>query len=150
MPKYLVAVLTVGHIQRLQHAPKRGPPIAVLGRKIGATKKRLTLGSQKDRQRPATVLAQQLQRMLIDLVDVGMLLAVDLDVDKVLVHQRRRLSTLEGFVRHHMTPVTRRVANRQQDRLVLFPRLRKRLFAPRIPIDRIVLMLTEVRAGLKL
>ena len=43
-----------------------------------------------------------------------------------------------------MAPVTRGIADREKDRLVLPARLRERFFAPRIPIDRIVRVLKKV------
>ena len=76
-------------------------------------------------------------RVHVDPVHVGPLLAVDLDVDEALVHQRRDLRVLERLVRHHVAPVAGRVADREQDRLVLGPRLRERLVAPREPVDRV-------------
>ena len=58
-------------------------------------------------------------RGLIDLVEVRPLFAIHLDVDERLVHDRRNLGVLERLVRHHVAPVARRIADRQQDRLVL-------------------------------
>ena len=52
---------------------------------------------------------------------------------------------LERLALHHVAPMTRRVADRQQDRLVLRLRARERFRPPRIPIDRIVRMLPQVR-----
>ena len=47
-------------------------------------------------------------------------------------------------MRHDVAPVTRGIADREKDRLVLPARLRERFFAPRIPIDRIVCVLKKV------
>ena len=55
---------------------------------------------------------------------------------------------LERLVRHHVAPVARRVADRQEDRLVLGRARRERLLAPRVPVDRVVGVLAQVRAGL--
>ena len=63
----------------------------------------------------------------VDRVEVGPLLAVDLDVDEALVHQRRGGRVLERLVRHHVAPVAGRVADREQDRLVLRARALERL-----------------------
>src|SRR5690606_10341136 len=76
------------------------------------------------------------------------LLAVDLDVDEQLVHQRRDLFVFEALMSHHMAPVAGRVADREKDRLVLLARLAQRLFAPGVPIDRVVGMLQQVGARL--
>ena len=58
-----------------------------------------------------------MQRRHVDLVDVGPLLAVDLDVDEQLVHHARGGVVLEALVRHDVAPVAGRVADREQDRL---------------------------------
>jgi hypothetical protein len=44
-----------------------------------------------------------------------------------------------------VTPVTRGVADAQQHGLVLGARFREGLFAPRVPVDRIVGVLQEIR-----
>jgi hypothetical protein len=66
----------------------------------------------------------------------------------VLVHERRRAGILERLVLHHVAPVARRVADRQQDRAIELARALERLLAPRIPLDGVVLVLEEVGAGL--
>ena len=103
---------------------------------------------QEDGHRPAAAAGQRDDRVHVDRVEVRALLAVDLDVDEVLVHQRRRLRVLERLALHHVAPVAGRVADREQDRLVLLARARERLLAPRIPVDRVVRVLEEVGAGL--
>ena len=119
----------------------------VLG-EIGAREKRRTLRREEHRERPAADAAgQQCVRRLVDLVDVGSLLAIDLDVHEVRVHGGRHRRVLERLVRHHMTPVARGVADRQQDGLALVPGAGQRFFAPRIPVDGIAGVLPEVRAG---
>ena len=109
-----------------------GHAVALLAREIGAAEERpLVVGRQEHRQRPAAAaLGQHLVRGLVDAVEVGALLAVDLDVDEQFVHQRRRRGVLEGLVRHHVAPVAGRVADRQQDRLVA---ARARARAPPVP-----------------
>src|SRR5262249_5486798 len=76
------------------------------------------------------------------------LLTVDLDVDESTVHRRGDSGILERFVRHHVTPMARGVTDRQQDGLVLLARQPQRFLAPRIPIDRVVRVLLQIRAGL--
>src|SRR3712207_7355348 len=51
-------------------------------------------------------------------VEVGPLLAVDLDRDEVRVEERRRLGILERLALHDVAPVAGRVADRQEDRPV--------------------------------
>ena len=88
-----------------------------------------------------------MQRRHVDLVDVGPLLAVDLDVDEQLVHHRRGGFVLEALVRHDVAPVAGRIADREQDRLAGALGLRQRIGPPRPPSDRIVLVLQQVRTG---
>src|SRR5690606_39607577 len=47
------------------------------------------------------------------------LLAIDLDVDELAVHEGGDLRVGERLALHHVTPVTGRVADRQEDRPVL-------------------------------
>jgi hypothetical protein len=91
---------------------------------------------------------QGLDGLHVDLVDVGTLLPVDLDVDEQLVHQRCDVGVLERLVRHHVAPVTGRVAHREQDRLVITPGGGEGLVAPGVPVHRVVGVLAQVRAGL--
>jgi len=51
-------------------------------------------------------------------------------------------------VRHDVAPVTGRVTDREQDRPAGALGFRERLRAPGPPVDRIVLMLKEIRARL--
>ena len=101
-----------------QHIDEGGAAVARVLRKIRAAPHRLARGREEHRERPAALLAEQMQRVHVDLVDVGPLLAVDLDVDEQLVHHARGRLVLEALVRHHVAPVAGRVADREQDRLV--------------------------------
>src|SRR5690606_11467358 len=51
---------------------------------------------------------------------------------------------LERLVGHHVAPVARRVADREQHRHVPPPRLGERLVAPGVPVDRVVGVLAQV------
>ena len=73
-------------VYALQHLGKAGSAETRIGREVGAAPERLGLGRQEHRQRPAPVLAQQRQRVLVDGVDIGALLAIDLDVHVKPVH----------------------------------------------------------------
>ena len=99
-------------------------------------------------KRPAALLAHQGQRMLVDLVEIRPLLAIDLDVDKELVHQLGDRRILEALMRHDMAPMAGGIADRQQDRLVRRLGGAKRRLAPGLPMHRIVLVLQQVGAGL--
>ncbi len=132
----------------VQHIHESRAAEARLLGKIRAAPHRLARRVEKHRERPAALLAQHVQRVHVDLVDVGPLLAIDLDVDEQVVHHARGRLVLETLVRHHVAPVARRIADREQDRLVALLRVRERLRAPRPPVDRIVLVLEQIGRGL--
>src|SRR5207302_8576641 len=71
-----------------------------------------------------------------------------LDADEVLVEECRDVVLLEDFPLHDVAPVARRVADGEEDRLVLGARARQRLWAPGIPIHRVVNVLAQVEGAL--
>src|SRR5205814_8198693 len=103
----------------LEHLFEAWPTPAFLRRKIGAAPEGLPLGGEEHGEGPATLLAQQGERRLIDAVEVGPFLAVDLDVDIEFVHQPGDLVVPEALVGHGMAPMTSRVSDREQDGRVL-------------------------------
>src|SRR6185437_9765395 len=137
-----------GIAHRLQDLWEAGAPPPLLRREIGSAPKRLALRGQKHRQRPAALLAQEPQRMLVDRIEIRAFLAVDLDVDEELVHPPGDLRVLEALMRHDMAPVAGRIPDRQQDRLLSSLGGGERLLAPGLPVNRIVLVLQEIGAGL--
>src|SRR5262249_46551476 len=80
------------------------------------------------------------------MIYVGALLAVDLDVYEKLIHHDRGRFVLKAFVRHHMAPMARRVADRKQDRFVLRLGFLKRRGAPHPPMHGILGVLQKIRA----
>ena len=144
----LLALGLEGVDDRFHHHPEARHAAALVGREVGAAVEGDAVGVEEDGHRPAAVAADLLHRLHVDGVDVGALLAVDLDADEVLVHVGRRLWVLEGLALHHVAPVAGRVADREQDRHVLIARPPQRLRAPRIPVDRVVPVLEQVGAGL--
>jgi hypothetical protein len=57
------------------------------------------------------VTTDRLHRLHVDRVDIGALLAVDLDVDEVVVHVGGGLRILEGLTLHHVAPVAGGIAD---------------------------------------
>jgi len=51
------------------------------------------------------------QRVHVNLVDVGPFFAIDFDVYEELVHHLRGGCVFKGLVRHHVTPVTGGIAD---------------------------------------
>ena len=144
-----VGLLAVGMRHRLQHLAEGGHAHPRLRREVGAAVERLAVGRQEHGHRPAAVPGSELDDGVhVDGVEVGPLLAVDLDVHEQPVHQLRGLGVLERLVRHHVAPVAGGVADREQDRPVLPPRPLQRLLAPRVPVHRVVGVLQQVGAGL--
>ena len=131
-----------------QHVDEGRFAVARRVRKIRAAPDRLAVGREKHGQRPAALLAEMMQRRHVDLIDVGPFLAIDFDVDEQLVHHARGGVVLEALVRHHVAPVAGRIADREQDRFVGALGFRQRLRSPGPPVDRIVLVLQQIRARL--
>ena len=107
----------------LQQVLKARQAMPRLGWEIRTAKKRLlgVVGKKYGQWPAAGVLGQDLLGQLVDFVQIGALFTVDFNVDEQLVHKRRCSVVLEGLMRHHMTPVTGCVANRQQNRLAGVP-----------------------------
>ena len=135
---------------RRQHLPERREAVAVLVREVGAGEEGPAVGRQERGQRPAAAAGHRLDGVHVDRVQVGALLAVDLDRDEALVHQGRRLRVLERLPLHHVAPVAGRVPDREQDRLVLRAGALERLLAPGEPVHGVRGVLEQVRARLVL
>ena len=90
----------------------------------------LPSGVRNTRHRPAALAGHRLDRVHVDRVQVRPLLAVHLDGHEPAVELRRGRLVLERLALHHVAPVARRVADRQEDRAVLPP---ARARAPRGP-----------------
>ncbi len=144
----LVAALgeRVGH--RHDHLRPRRHALARLGREVGARVERRALRREEGVERPAAAARERLDGVHVDRVDVRALLAVDLDADEALVHQRRDLRVLEALPLHHVAPVAGGVADRDEERLALLAGAGERLVAPRVPVDGVAGVLQEVRGGL--
>ena len=135
-------------VDALEDLAERRHPVARLVRVVGAAVERPPVGRQEDRHRPAAAAGHRLDRGHVDLVEVGALLAIDLDRDEPVVQVAGGRLVLERLAFHHVAPVAGRVADRQEDRPVEELRAGERVGAPREPVDRVVRVLEEVRAGL--
>ena len=131
-----------------QHVGKSRPPPARVRREVGAAEERLQIRRQPDAHRPAARAGRGLHERHVDAVDVGALLPVHLDRHEVLVQQRRNVGVLERLVLHDVAPVAGRVADRQEDRLVLAAGALERLVTPGIPVHGVAGVLLQVRTGL--
>ena len=144
----LVGLITIDPRHFIQYTDECWPPVALLLGEIGAAPERLGVRGEEHGERPPALLAELVQRAHIDRVDVGTLLAVDLDVDEQLVHHPRRPLVLEALMRHDVAPMAGGIADREQDGLARRPRLGERRLAPRAPMHGIVFVLEEIGARL--
>ena len=78
--------------RRRPRAPGRNPgmPIRGVRRPVRAAVERLQVGRQKHRHRPAAAAGHHLHRVHVDLIEVGPLLAIDLDADERARSRRPR------------------------------------------------------------
>ncbi len=114
----LLGVLAPGLGDREQHLAPRRHSVTWLGREVGAAVEGDLLGREEHVERPSAVAGHALHGLHVERVDVGALLAVDLDAHEALVHQRRSAGVLEGLVLHDVAPVAGRVADRHEQRHV--------------------------------
>lgn len=143
----LVTPVGPGSAHPVEDLPEGRHAMAGLGREVRTEVERLGVGREEDGHGPATLAGGGLHGLHIDGVDVRPLLTVHLDGHEVLVEQLGGGRVLEALVRHHMAPVTRGVADRQQNGHIAPPRFRESLRPPRPPVDGIVGMLKQIRRG---
>jgi len=132
----------------LQQLRERRQPVTRLVGEVGSTEERLALGCQKDTHGPSPMLGHRLHGLHVDGVNVRAFFAINLHRDEVAVHERGGRLVLETLMLHHVTPVTCRIADAQKHGLVLGTGGLEGLCPPRIPVDRILRVLQQIRAGL--
>ena len=89
-----------------EHLPERRHAVPRARREVGAGEERAARRGEEHGHRPAAVPGQRLRRLHVDRVDVGPLLAVDLDADEVARSCTAAVvGVLERLVRHHVAPV---------------------------------------------
>ena len=144
----LGSLLAPRPLDAFEHLPERRHPVARLVGEVGPAVERPAVGRQEDRHRPAPATGHRLDRGHVDLVEVGPLLAIHLDRDEVVVQVAGGRFVLERLALHDVAPMARRIADAQEDRPVEQLRPGQRVRPPRRPVDRVVRVLEEVRAGL--
>jgi hypothetical protein len=118
-----------------------GWPPRPSGGKYGAAVERREVRSEEHVQRPAAAETQRLHRGHVDAIDVGTLLAVDLDRHEAFVEHARDALVLERLLLHDVAPVAGGVADAEEDRPVGRAGERECLFVPGLPVDGIVRVL---------
>ncbi len=144
----LVAPGAVGIGDGGEHAGQPRHAVAILGREVRAAEEGLEARGQEDGHRPSARAGHRLHGGHVDVVEVGPLLAIDLDRDEVLVHLRGDGGVLERLALHDVAPVARGVADREEDRPILGAGALERLGAPWVPVDGVVGVLEQVGARL--
>ena len=127
---------------------KRGHVVPWHRWEVRAGIERPQIGSEEDRHGPASGSGHRGGGLHVDGVEIRALFAVDLDAHEVGVQDGCGACVLERLVCHHVAPVTGRVANAEEDGLILVPGPLQRLLAPRIPVHGIVGVLQQVRGVL--
>ena len=133
----------------LQDVDEAGPAPPRRRRKVGAAVERLQLRRQPHAHRPAARSGRRLHERHVDAIDVGPLLAIDLDRHEVLVqHRRDRRRSRTTRAPSRGTSGTSSSRSTERSACPRARALRERLVAPRIPVDRIVRVLQQVRTAL--
>ena len=96
-----------------QNLPEARHAVAGLLGEIGTAVEGPAFRCKKDRHRPPAVSCHRGDGTHINTVQIRSLLAVDLYVDEMLIHQQGRFIVFERLVGHHMAPVAGRVADTQ-------------------------------------
>ncbi len=135
-------------IDLAEHVGEAGAASLGDAREVGAAEDGLEVRREDHRERPACRLAQPLHRLDEERVEIGPLLAVDLDGDEAGVEEARGVVVLEGLLLHHVAPVAGGVAHGHEEEAALAARAIEGLGAPRVPVDGVVRVLLEVRARL--
>ncbi len=128
----------LGHLRNEREKP--GPSEAILFRDVRRCEERLLVRRHQNVERPSAAAGQHLRNRHVDAVDVRPLLPIDFDRDERRIHHLADQRIGERLLLHHVTPVAGRVADREEDRLVLLFRFPERFVAPWIPVHRVVRM----------
>src|SRR5258708_27778344 len=101
-------MLTIGLRNASEEAWKRRMVVSIDRGEIGAAIKRLPLWREKYGHGPTAASGEHLHGLHINFVNVRTFFAIDLDIDKKIIHQPGDLFIFEGLVLHHMAPMARR------------------------------------------
>ena len=146
----LLDLLSSGHIGIVgggQDLPKRGHTVPRFRREVGTPIKESAVRGQKCGKGPSAPPDAGLNCPHIDGVDVRPFLPVHLDVHEAVVHDGGGHFVLEGFPLHDMAPVAGRIADGEENGLVLLPSPGQGFLPPWVPIHRVLGVLKEVGAG---
>ncbi len=124
------------------------PAKASLAWDVGPDEEGFLVRRHEHAERPAAAAGGLQSHIHVDAIDIRPFFAVHLDGNPGVVHQRGNFRVLEGLSLHDVTPVAGRIANGQEDGLVLGPRFLECFRSPGVPVYRIVGVLEQVWAFL--
>ena len=107
----LLTAIAPGLVDRSTQVDESRCPATALLREIRPSEKWSAVWEGPHGERPATVASHGLHGRHVDRIDVGVLLAIDLDVDKEIGHHLAGVVVFEAFVGHDVAPMARRVAD---------------------------------------
>src|SRR5690606_28004746 len=131
-----------------QHAPHRGPAVAVACWEVRTTVEDIAVRREKRRERPTALAGHELYCTLVTGVDGRALGAGDLDRGLALVDERGNLRIVVGLRVHDVTPVAPHCTDVEKDRPVLASCTLERFPAPRHPVDGLCRPVLQERARL--
>ena len=129
---------------RIEEVEEPGLAAFRLRREVGPDVEGAAVGREPDRERPSASPAHHPDHRLVEPVEVGPLLPIDFYRDERLVEPFGNPLVLEALVGHDVTPVTRRVADREEDRDVVLAGRVERVVVPGLPVDGVVGVLAKV------
>ena len=134
----------VGH--RREEAGESDLARAVLGRVVGAREERVAVGREEHRHRPAAVPGHRAGSRPCNAASTsGRSSRSTLMATKPALSSSAIAGSSKRLVGHHVAPVARGVAHRQEHREVEFAGALERVLAPGPPLHRVVHVLGQVR-----
>ena len=143
--QHLVGFLAPHPRDLLENFDKARPPPPRGRWEIGPSVKRFERGGEPHAHRPAPGPGGGLNKCHVDAVHIWPLLAINLDRHVVPIEQAGHVGVFETLMLHHVAPVARRIADRQENQLVFTASRLERGIAPRVPVDWVVLVLEKIR-----
>ena len=133
---------------RLEHLAEGRHPVSGPIGEVRAGKKRQAFRCGEHAHRPAPAPGCGLHGLHVDRVEVRALFPVDLHAHEVPVHDLGGDGVRERLMSHDVTPMARRIADRDKERSIELLRAREGVVSPGVPVDGIAGVLTQIGARL--
>src|SRR5262249_39337348 len=131
----------------LQNSSKPGSAISIIRREICTAEYRCACRQEKHSHWPPAASCHDLNGCHVDLIQIRTLFAIDFDVHEIAVHELRNRIVFEGLVLHHVTPVTCRIPDAEQNRLVLASSTLQSFGPPRTTVDPVTSVLEKIASS---